>query len=190
MLLKKIVVYVIIILIIYYVLLHLSYRKTTNQYKYLDLNNDALTSYNFESQFSYKLPIIIWNNDTNINIDRTLYDTSPSFTIKKHTVHNFVNDNLLSYHDVDRLFVIAKQSVTIELYIPKISKQCKYIGVLNHKHIYNYKLNNNQINNIEIQLEPNDILYIPRYWLFNISEKKVDLVMYSTIFSLLSTFQL
>ena len=189
MLLKKILLYAIIIIIIYYLLLLLSFRKKTNINKYLDINNDTLTFSHFESQLSHKVPIIIWNNNIHIDIIETLFKIQPSFIIKKKIINNFYNDNLVSYHNVDRLFIIAKESVSIELYTPNNAKKLKYIGILDNKHIYNYKINNMAIDNIKIDLEPNDILYVPRFWLFNVSKKNVDLILYSTVLSVLSTFQ-
>ena len=189
MLVTKIILYIIISIIIYYLLLQLSYRKTTNIYKYLDVNNDTITSSTFENQISNKLPIIIWNNNINKDIEQTLQIITPAFTIKKETINHYYNGDFISYHNVDRLFIIARESVTIELYTPNTIKKSTYKGQTKHKHIYDYTLEDKK-DSIQIELEPNDILYVPRYWLFNISKKNVDLFLCSSLLSILSTFQL
>jgi hypothetical protein len=188
-LIKRIILFIIISIIIYYLLVQLSYRKTTNVYRYLDINNDVLTSSHFERQVTNKLPIIIWNNNIDIDINETLHKLIPSFSIKKETINHFYNTNMVSYHNTDRVFLIARESVTIELYIPNSRHHFKYAGKHTHKYIYNYK-KNNTINNIVVKLEPNDILYIPRYWLFNVSEKSVNLFVCSSLLSIVSIFQI
>lgn len=190
MLVTKIILYIIISIIIYYLLLQLSYRKTTNIYKYLDVNNDTITSSTFENQISNKLPIIIWNNNINKDIEQTLQIITPAFTIKKETINHYYNGDFISYHNVDRLFIIARESVTIELYTPNTIKKSTYKGQTKHKHIYDYTLKDKKKDSIQIELEPNDILYVPRYWLFNISKKNVDLFLCSSLLSILSTFQI
>lgn len=187
---KRFLLYMIIFIIIYYIILQLSYKKTEHAYKYFDMNNDSLTSYRFESQVGYKLPIIIWNNDINININNILPMIMPAFTIKKTIIHNFYNNDLISYHTSERLFIIAKKTVKIELYPPNMSKRLKYVGAVTHKHIYNYKIENEKPSNLEIEMEPNDILYVPRYWLFNMSNKHADIIICSTLFSFLTTLQI
>ena len=190
MLVTKIILYIIISIIIYYLLLQLSYRKNTNIYKYLDVNNDAITSSTFENQISNKLPIIIWNNNIQKDIEQTLQIIKPALTIKKETINHYYNGKFISYHNVDRLFIIARESVTIELYTPDTVKKSTYKGTTKHNHIYDYLLVDKKKDNIRIELEPNDILYVPRYWLFNIANKNVDLFLCSSLLSVLSTFQL
>ena len=188
-LLKRLVLFIIISVIIYYGLLQLSYRKTTNICRYLDINNDVVTSSHFENQITNKLPIIIWNNTIDIDINTTLHTLMPSFCIKKETITNFYNNNLVSYHNNDRLFIIARETVKIELFPPNSRRHFKYKKQNKYKHIYNYEKTPNKLNNIIVELEPNDIVYIPRYWLFNISEKTVNLFMCSSVLSLFSIFQ-
>ena len=74
---------IIIIIIIYCLLIILSYKKTNKQYKYSDLNNDQLTSSYFEKKILSRLPIIIWHNDFNIDLDNTLLLLTPGLLIKK-----------------------------------------------------------------------------------------------------------
>ena len=71
------IVIFIIIIIVYILLIILSYKKKNNQYKYADLNNNQLDSSYFESKILTRLPIIIWHNDFNIDLDDSLRILTP-----------------------------------------------------------------------------------------------------------------
>ena len=182
---------IIIIIILYILLMILSYQKKNNQYKYSDLNNDQLTSNYFEKKILNRLPIIIWHNDFNIDLDDTLLKLTPGLLIHKYFIHNFNNSNLVSYHNTERLFIIARSKVIIQLYPPNIYYNTeKNESTKKYKNILNYTIKDNQkLDNIEIELQPKDILYIPRYWYFNINQtNSVDLFICNTFFSKIASF--
>lgn len=187
----KIITIVIIVIVVYILLLLLSYKKKNIQYKYSDLNNNQLTSSYFEKKISERLPIIIWHNDFNIDLDTCLNIVSPGLSIRKYFIADFNNKDVLTHHNTDRLFIIAKTKVTIQLYSPSIYYDTEQIPrTINNKNLFfNIIKNNKKLDNIEIELQPKDILYIPRYWYFNINKQNsVDLCIYDSIISKFCTF--
>ena len=178
-------------MVVYILLLLLSYKKKNIQYKYSDLNNNQLTSSYFERKILERLPIIIWHNDFNIDLDTCLNIVSPGLSIRKYFLPDFNNTGVLTYHNTDRLFVIAKTKVTIQLYSPSIYYDTEQIPrtISNKNLFFNSIKNNKKLDNIEIELQPKDILYIPRYWYFNVNKQNaVDLCIYDSIISKFCTF--
>ena len=187
----KIFTIIIISMVVYILLLLLSYKKKNIQYKYSDLNNNQLTSSYFERKILERLPIIIWHNDFNIDLDTCLNIVSPGLSIRKYFLPDFNNTGVLTYHNTDRLFVIAKTKVTIQLYSPSIYYDTEQIPrtISNKNLFFNSIKNNKKLDNIEIELQPKDILYIPRYWYFNVNKQNaVDLCIYDSIISKFCTF--
>mgnify|MGYP006086456779 CR=1 FL=1 len=183
------IIIIIIIIIIYCLLIILSYKKTNKQYKYSDLNNDQLTSSYFEKKILSRLPIIIWHNDFNIDLDNTLLLLTPGLLIKKYFISNYSNADFISYHKTDRLFIVAKTHVIIHLYPPSIYYETNKANRNQHKDIYDRTIKDNKkLNNMEIELQPQDVLYIPRFWYFTISQtNSVDLYICNTVLSSLSS---
>lgn len=186
---KHTVIIIIIIIIVYCLLIILSYKKTNKQYKYSDLNNDQLTSSYFEKKILSRLPIIIWHNDFNIDLDNTLQVLTPGLLIKKYFISNYSNSDFISYHKTDRLFIVAKTHAIIHLYPPSIYYETNKADSNQHKDIYDRTIKDNKkLNNMEIELQPQDILYIPRFWYFTISQThSVDLYICNTLLSSLSS---
>jgi hypothetical protein len=180
----------IIIIIIYILLIILSYKKKNNQYKYADLNNNQLDSSYFESKILTRLPIIIWHNDFNIDLDESLQLLTPGLLIKKYFINDYSNINELTYHKTDRLFIIAKTRVLVNLYPPSIYYELDKSKKENtHKQLFNYSIKDNKyLDNMEIELQPKDILYIPRFWYFNIEQtNSTDLFICNTVLSTMSS---
>ena len=97
---------------------------------------------------------------------------------------------MVTYHKTDRLFIIAKTKVTIDLYSPKLKYNFLKSNSNNkHKQLHNFVIKDNKkLDNMEIELQPKDILYIPRFWFFNINQKhSVDLFICNTILSNISS---
>ena len=152
----------IIFIIIYILLIILSYKKKNNQYKYADVNNNQLQSSYFESKILTRLPIIIWHNDFNIDLEDSLQILTPGLLLKKYFIDNYSNSSMVSYHKVDRLFIIAKTRVIVNLYPPSIYYELEKSQTENpNKDLHNYYIKDNKyLDNMEIELQPKDILYL------------------------------
>jgi|TARA_B110001450_G_C17618705_1_gene480302 hypothetical protein len=180
----------IIFIIIYILLIILSYKKKNNQYKYADVNNNQLQSSYFESKILTRLPIIIWHNDFNIDLEDSLQILTPGLLLKKYFIDNYSNSSMVSYHKVDRLFIIAKTRVIVNLYPPSIYYELEKSQTENpNKDLHNYYIKDNKyLDNMEIELQPKDILYVPRFWFVNIEQSNsVDLFVCKTLLSSLSS---
>ena len=184
------IVIFIIIIIVYILLIILSYKKKNNQYKYADLNNNQLDSSYFESKILTRLPIIIWHNDFNIDLDDSLRILTPGLLIKKYFINDYSNNNMVSYHKTDRVFIIAKTRVIVYLYPPQIQYELeKSPDTNNYKQLFDYDIKDNKkLDNMEIELQPKDILFIPRFWYFNIQQtNSVDVFICNTVLSFMSS---
>ena len=96
----------------------------------------------------------------------------------------------VSYHKVDRLFIIAKTRVIVNLYPPSIYYELEKSQTENpNKDLHNYYIKDNKyLDNMEIELQPKDILYVPRFWFVNIEQSNsVDLFVCKTLLSSLSS---
>ena len=152
-------------------MIHLrDYCKTENKYEILTLRyTNKINSYLKE-----KLPIIIYNLPVN-NIN-TLFSalTMSSQELKLNIgYYKHINDSCFIYTDAD---------TTLELMIPKEISNFKKMNTING--IVNLNLSNKNYRYILVNIYRNNIVFIPRYWIFRvINSKGVNIVTNKTFFS-------
>ena len=178
---KLIIISIICILLVFH--LH-RFLKRENKLEILQVN-DKLESTKIFNYLKENLPIVILNHTK----EDILGIMSP-LTIKKKFINTKQIFNKYALHQKDGLFIIANNEITVDLIIPNEYKNFSKTNEYN-EHVLLLDNNNNDFNFIQIILKPSNILYIPRYWIFNINAKNsldYKLFINETIFSFIFTF--
>jgi hypothetical protein len=161
------IIFYISVIIIIIIGLHLKdYLNTNNKYEILTIKyNKTVQSY-----FKENLPIIftsLFNLDTII---------SP-ITTKQKYIQNLDYINYFS-HSKDMLFVLIYDKISVELLIPKEINKFKMITKKNNiKILKNIDMNYKYI---QVNLDKNNILSIPRFWIFKIKTINPSIKIYYT----------
>uniref|UniRef100_A0A6C0EJB6 Uncharacterized protein n=1 Tax=viral metagenome TaxID=1070528 RepID=A0A6C0EJB6_9ZZZZ len=172
---------ILLIISIVFILHYREFYKVNNTYEILNINN-KLTNYN--KYIREKLPIIFTKN---IDID----DIISPITIKKYTIKNLDYNNYLC-HTNDLLFIVVNDAIIINISTPIESSKFKQVSskgtekgkegaitsLKNINNTYDYKY-------IQLKLNKNNILSIPRYWVFKILtlNPNIDIYSYDTLFT-------
>jgi len=168
---------IIIIILIILVSFHLKqYLKKNNKYEILQINDEIN---NYEKHFNENLPLILKNH----NIE-SIKNKLSTLTIKTNNINNFNIENLYMTHRNNSLLIFGETEFKVNISTPDQYKyfefsKCKYpVEVLNTK--------SNNFSSITIIIRPGNLLFIPRFWIFNIENtSKVSLLQSDTIFSYL-----
>jgi len=175
----------IISLIVIILLFHLKiFLIKNNKYEILQINS-LLESNKLFKYYNENLPIVILN----YQLKDIINNLSP-LTIKKKFISdkkNFSNKYIL--HNKDMLFIISKNNLKINLSIPNELKNFSKLSQYNNNFLFLTNKNNNY-KYIQILLTSQNILYIPRNWIFSIlaDENDFSILVTETIFSFLFTF--
>jgi len=160
-----------------------NFIKKENKYEILQINN-KLQNKKLHLYFKENLPIVILNHEYNDIFNMI----SPLTIIKKDISTHNISYKYIS-HFKDFLFIISKNNIKINLSIPNEYKNfIKSSEYSNHLTILNTKNNNSKY--IEILLKKNDILYIPRNWIFyiNADNSNYNIFISDSIFTFIFTF--
>ena len=156
------------------------FYRTNNKYEILQVDNDLPDYTNY---FKEKLPIIFTNRPYIRNL-------MSSLSIVNNDKKNLkLNETEFAYHNKDRLFILPNsESAELTLVAPDQWKNFKSIS-----HDFdNLKIKvskNDSYKSIKIKLYRDNIISIPRYWLFSISNSSSFNIYYSdTIFTFIFTF--
>lgn len=169
-----------VILVLLFIIFHLiSFVKTKKDYEILQINNPIT---NYSEYIKEKYPIVLKNHN---NVDNML---SP-ITIFKKELKNIKIDNNYAYHNKDMLFIFSNKDLKINILNPKEIINFENSGIyLPHLKLNKIKKNKIKIKPVQILLSEGDILYLPRYWHFNIEHNLEFNISFSeTPFSLLFT---
>jgi len=161
------IIFYISVIIIIIVGLHVKdYLNTNNKYEILTIKHNMIP----HSYFKENLPIIM---PRSLDLDTRL---SP-ITITKKYIQNLDYTNYFS-HSNDMLFVIIYDKISVELLIPNEINKFKKIKKINNIKI----LNNIDINYkyIQVNLDKNNILSVPRFWIFKIKTRNPNIKIYCT----------
>jgi len=178
---KFLIISFIIIIILFHLNIFLKYK---NKYEILQINS-LLESNKLLKYYNENLPIVILNYQL-----KDILNTISPLTIKKKFISNkndFSKKHII--HNKDTLFIISKNNIKINLSIPNELKNFSKLNQYNHNLTFLTNKNNNY-KYIQILLKPQNILYIPRKWIFNIiaDENDYSIFITETIFSFLFTF--
>ena len=161
------IIFYISVIIIIIVGLHVKdYLNTNNKYEILTIKHNMIP----HSYFKENLPIIFTRL---LHLDTII---SP-ITIKKEYIQNLDYSNYLS-HSKDMLFILIYDKISVELLIPNEINKFKLITKKNNIKIlknidFNYKY-------IQVNLDKNNILSIPRFWIFKIKTVNPNVKIYYT----------
>jgi hypothetical protein len=177
---KKYFLMTIIIIILILILFHLNeFLQYNNTYQILQV--DKIME-NYRDYYLENLPIIFTNHiDNNISINENMKRLLSPLTIKNKHIIDFKNPKYFINHNKDKLFILARENITLKLISPKefkkFSKSDEYYPNLN---ILNVTKQNYSF--IEVKLYSGNIIYIPRNWIIN-SSNSFDIYFSDTIFS-------
>lgn len=168
--------YIIIIIILFLFVIHfLKYKKKKKSIDIIQINN-TIKDYNDYINENY--PIILTNHDSK-SLDKLYSPLSIcSFTEKKN-LSNFC------YHLHDMLIIVPLSEATITLCNP--SENVKFKKLKKTSGISYLKVIDEKYNFIEINLNTNTFLIIPRFWIFK-SDKEITIKTSDTIFSKIFKF--
>jgi len=177
---KKYFLMTIITIILILILFHLNeFLRYNNTYQILQV--DKIME-NYRDYYLENLPIIFTNHiDNNVSINDNMERLLSPLTIKNNHIIDFKNPKYFINHNKDKLFILAKENITLKLISPKelknFSKSNEYHSNLNMMNAIkqNYSF-------IEVKLYPGNILYIPRNWIIN-SSNSYNIYFSETIFS-------
>ena len=163
--------YIIIIIILFLFIIHfLKYKKKKNSIDIIQINH-TIKDYNDYINENY--PIILTNHDSKL-LEKLYSPLSISSFTEKKTISDFC------YHLHDMLIIVPSTTTTITICCPleniKFKKNKKISGI-NHLKVIDEKYNF-----IEINLNTNTFLIIPRFWIFK-SDKEITIKGSDTIFS-------
>tara|TARA_Y100000385_G_scaffold239495_1_gene254937 strand:- start:544 stop:1137 length:594 start_codon:yes stop_codon:yes gene_type:complete len=176
----KIFVFLLILITFFHLF---NFIKKENKYEILQINN-KLENKKLHFYFKENLPIVILNHEYHDIFNMI----SPLTIIKKDISNQNISYKYIT-HLKDFLFIISKNNIKINLSIPNESKNfIKSSEYNNHLTILNTKNNNSKY--IEILLKKNDILYIPRNWIFyiNTDTSNYNMFISDSIFTFIFTF--
>lgn len=174
----------IISIIIIIILFHLNiFLKKKNKYEILQINS-LLESNKLLKYYNENLPIVILNYQL-----KDILNTISPLTIKKKFISNkdkFYKKHIT--HNKDTLFIISKNNIKINLSIPNELKNFSKLNEYNHNFTF-FTNKNDNYKYIQILLKSQNILYIPRNWIFSIlaNENDYSIFITETIFSFLFT---
>ena len=161
------IIFYISVIIIIIAGLHLKdYLNTNNKYEILTIKYNKTP----HTYFKENLPIIFTSL---LNLDNII---SP-ITIKKHYIQDLDYINYFS-HSKDMLFVLIYDKISVELLIPKEINKFKMVTKKNNiKILQNININYKYI---QVNLDKNNILSIPRFWIFKIKTINPSIKIYYT----------
>lgn len=176
----KIFVFLIILITFFHLF---NFIKKENKYEILQINN-KLENKKLHLYFKENLPIVILNHEYH-----DIFNMISPLTIIKKDISNQNISYKYVTHLKDFLFIICKDNIKINLSIPNEYKNfIKSSEYNNHLTILNTKNSNSKY--IEILLKKNDILYIPRNWIFyiNTDTSNYNMFISDSIFTFIFTF--
>lgn len=165
---------IIFTIILIFLFFHLrKYIKTETKYDILQINNKLHYS-KYKNYFNESIPVLL-NNHSPQDIPNIVCP----LTIQYKSFENIKLDGFYK-HNHDSLFIISKdEDIIVNLSLPnkQKSKSDKYSL---------FKLEKFKSNIVQIKLSKNYILFIPRFWIFNIEENKnCSIFTSNTIFSII-----
>lgn len=175
---KKYILFTFIVFLIIIVSHYRIYRKINNKLEIITISNKLK---NYDDYISENLPIVFKNNNNIKN-----YIISP-LTIKTKNI-NILDDHNYCYHNNNMLLIEFEKKTSIFLLKPD---QKKFFSNIKKKDLKFLKLKKNRnYKYIQLNLSKDDILCIPRFWIFKFNEsiKSVKITSYDTIFTLLYKF--
>jgi hypothetical protein len=163
---------IIAILSIIFILHYRDFSKINNNFEVLNINY-KLSNYNRYTKEN--LPII-FNKMIDIN------DIISPITIKKYNIENLDYKDSI-YHTNNLLFIFVNDNITINISLPN---ECSKFKLLKKKNTIKLLKNiDKNYKYIQLNLNKNNILSIPRFWIFKILtlNPNINIYSYDTLFT-------
>jgi hypothetical protein len=189
---KSVLIISVIIVLIIFSIQFYAYKKTSKKieigqsdYKKLINNERKIENENIPLIITNFVAVEPYKQLKNIGIISPL-------SIYENLYDYLISDDTTYYsHNYEVLGILTDKIVEIELINPIYKKKFDYLD--KYDSIYQWSLNDlnqNEIKSIGIKLYPNQILIIPRFWLYRVenSEASIKVQVSHTIFSYLFSF--
>ena len=164
-----------IVFVLLIILLFFHFRKYKHYSESYEIEQQELEYINGDELYNQLNPIIITfieDNTFKFNIDS--YKLFSQLSVSRSYM-NIIPSNKYYKHNSELLLIRPNKDIKIELTNPKYVEFFKYVS--NNSNIYEYTLDKkdySNVANIEIILHAYNILYIPRFWLFTISNNDIN----------------
>lgn len=185
---NKILIGFIIFILSIFIIQYYGYQKTMNTLE-IEQNNYRQLMKTKNKIIYNNLPLIItkfpavepYKQLKNIGVISpiSIYENLYDYTIS--------DDNTYYSHNYETLAILTNKQVEIELICPSFKNKFDYLDKYENINQWSLNdLNQNEIKSIGIRLYPNQILIVPRFWLYRVEtndEPNIKLQVSHSIFS-------